>query len=50
MFLDQIIDLMRPFRELWNVIAQVRGVQSGALADVRRVQYLGDSAAPRSPA
>ena len=45
MFLDQIIDLiMRPFRELWNVIARVRGVQSGALADVRRVQYLGDSA------
>ena len=45
MFLDGLIDLiLRPFREVWNLFARVRGVQGGALADVRRVQTLGDQA------
>jgi len=45
MFLDGLIDLiLRPFREIWSLFARVRGVQGGALADVRRVQTLGDQA------
>jgi len=45
MFIDRLLDvILRPFREIWSQIMRIRGVQSGVVSDVRRVQFLGDHA------